>query len=329
MQAVSTPDAGTGSAARVDVLVAALLSGAVALHVAGMFFVYTSGATAVSQPDQAVTFSVLAAGWAAALGLWLAGSTRRLGAALAVGLGASELGLRAVDVGSVVHYGTSAGGAGLWLEAAGWLAGAVGAAVAVVSLMRARRNVAPAPVAADERSLAATVLLTIAGMAIAGAFLPAWDHYLVYLGSSSQPRVVNEGNALSGPWEIVAGNVAAAAAFVLVPLVASRLRSLALSAAAILGSLVVVSSQLASAVVQVDQKVTAAGLGLSRAQATQFGFVGATVRLTGWFTLEAIAALVLLVAAVLRATTRPVYESSSRSLPNAPEMRSDAMPSAS
>ncbi|HEY3809909.1 MAG TPA: hypothetical protein VGL49_00635, partial [Acidimicrobiales bacterium] len=147
-----------------ELTAAGLLLGTVVLHVVAMLPQYLAGAgqgSLASQPDQAALYAVLAAGWAAALGIGLTGPARAgVGAGMAAGLAVTEFGFRLSDLGQVFRYGSGQAEAGLWLMTAAWAVGAAGAAVAVVAAQRrARLSVAgaalsdpapsePAPVAA-------------------------------------------------------------------------------------------------------------------------------------------------------------------------------------
>ena len=93
------PDVYVHDAARrptpLDLLAAGLLLATVILHAVAMTPQYLGGlgqGSLWSQPDQAALYSVLAAGWALALGLGLTGPARaRISAGLAVGLGVMGL----------------------------------------------------------------------------------------------------------------------------------------------------------------------------------------------------------------------------------------------
>ena len=183
----------------------------------------------------------------------------------------------------------------------------------------------PSAGAPPEKSIGWTILLGVLGLATAGAFLPSWDHYVAVVTSSGRSLSFDLGNAFSGPWEEILGNVLVAIALAGVPIVASRWRNRAAGAAAVAGALMVLASQLVSAVVQVDQAVSPSTFGLSPAQFSQYG-VRAGLKLTGWYTLDALAAFALFAAVMVWATGRVVHENSPGTLPNAPELRSEAMP---
>lgn len=173
-----------------------------------------------------------------------------------------------------------------------------------------------------------TVLVVILAGLVAGAFLPAWDHAVAVSTATGQAVTKSLGNAFTGPWQQVVGTVLAAAALFAVPVVAIRLRNKAVGAAAVVGGLLVLASQFVSAIVQVDESVPAADFGINPNQAHQLG-LALSLKLTGWFTVDALAAYALFAAVMVWATLRPVHDSSPGTVPSAPERRSEAMPSPS
>lgn len=369
MQAAPEPSAiDSRRPAALDFLAALLLLATVVLHVVAMVPTYFDGTgSLMSQPDQAALYSVLAAAWALALVIGFTGPHRTpVAAAVAVGVAITEVGFRVADLGDALRYGTNTVGAGLWLMEAAWVVGAVASVVAVLAA-RSRHTVKPAvpvpapagpeidwaaPQAAEpapalmpagegpvETSIpdteedpheraAWTVLVVILAALVAGAFLPAWDHALAVSTSTGQSVTKSLGNAFSGPWQQVVGTVIAALALFVVPVVAIRLRNKAIGAALVAGGLVVLASQFVSAVIQVGEAVPAADFGISPTQARDLG-LSLSLKLTGWFTVDALAAYALFAAVMVWATLRLVQDSSPGTLPNAPERRSEAMPSPS
>jgi hypothetical protein len=169
-----------------------------------------------------------------------------------------------------------------------------------------------------------TVLLGLLGLITALCFLPSWDHY-VGVTSAGRTFSFNLGNAFSGPWEVVLGNVLVALAIVVIPVAGSRLRDRGAAAAAVGGSLIVLGSQFVSAVVQVDQPVTVTAIPARYLElGSQFG-----IKLTGWFTIDVLAAFALFAAVMVWATSRVVYANSRGTWPSAPEVRSEAISSPS
>jgi hypothetical protein len=385
---ISEPDRGPTV---LGVAAAGLLAATVILHVVAMVPYYFGGSgrgSLWSEPDQAAQYAVLAAGWALALGLWLSGPARaRVGAAVAVGLAAAELGFRLSDLGEVFRYGSGQAAAGLWIMTAAWVAGATGAGLAVLAVRHRHRrpgsavptaalvppgvlgagtapepastepapadlfaspvtpalgpgsdvtrplgagfdvtdslapvpdatgSLAPIPDATDfltaapagtgSWGAAPAVLLVVLALATAGAFLPAWDHYAGIATTTGRTLSFNLGNAFSGPWQVVIGNVLVPLAVVVVVVVAVRMRSRALGAALIAGSLIVLATQFTAAVVQVDRAVPPAVAGVSPAQANQLG-LQLHMSLTGWFTFDVLAAFALFAAAMMLGHVREV-----------------------
>jgi len=160
------------------------------------------------------------------------------------------------------------------------------------------------PEEAHERNLW-TILVFVLAAITAGAFLPAWDRGTATSSITGQSVVRNLGNAFSGPWQQVVGTVVAAAALLIVPVVAVRLRNKGVGAALAAGAVLVLGTQLVAAVVQVNLPVPPADFGLSQAQASQLGLV-LSVKLTGWFVVDAIASYLLFAAVIVRATLRDV-----------------------
>lgn len=314
----------------VEAVAALLLAATAVLHVVAMvpdYFVGSGTAGSLfSQTDQAALYSILAAAWALALAIGLTGPGRiPLSAGLAAGVAATEFGFRFSDVGSVIRYGTSTAGAGLWLMAAAWVVGAAGTVLAVIA---ARRRVGAKALAESERNPASwTFLVGLLALALAGAFLPPWDHYREVATTTGRAVSFNLGNAFTGPWEIILGNVVVALALIAVPIAASRWRDRGVAAAATCGVLMVMLSEFVSAVVQVDH-VSPAAAGLTPGQVSQLGLV-IDLKLTGWFTWDVLVAFALFVAVMVRATARPVQEDSPALRPSAPDWRNPAIPSAS
>jgi hypothetical protein len=147
--------------------------------------------------------------------------------------------------------------------------------------------------------------VVLLALATAGAFLPAWDHYTGTAATTGRSVSFNLGNAFSGPWQVVIGNVFVALALVLVPLLAVRMRVRAAGAALVAGALIVLASQFTAAIVQVDHHVPPSVAGLTPTQADQLG-LQLQMSLTGWFTFDVLAAFALFVAAMVLGHVREV-----------------------
>jgi hypothetical protein len=186
----------------------------------------------------------------------------------------------------------------------------------------------PAPGSGDTMALASipdedpsrrtawTLGVILLALAIAGFFLPAWDHY-DWVSTSGRSGGFSLGNAFSNPWQVTIGNVICAVMLAAVPIVAIRLHNRPAAAALAIGGLAVMASQFVGAVIQVDQPTPAA----ISTPGVEF-----TVRLTAWFTLDVLAAFLLLAAFLVHATLRGAHENSPETLPNAPDFRSRSIP---
>jgi hypothetical protein len=297
---------------RLELIAGGLLVATVVLHVVAMFPSYMAFAgrnpvSIASQSDQAALFAVVAAAWAAALAFGLAGPAWvRVAAGMAIGAAVGELGYRVADLGQVFRYGTSIAGPGLWVLTAAWIVGAAAAGVAFAAARREHvRSEASYPARSGFHRVAVVAGVGVLSVAAAGFFLPSWDHYTG--ASTVTGRVVsfNLGNAFAEPWQVVVGNVLSALAIAVVPIGAAILmwNDRRAAVAATSGVLAMLAAQLVAAVVQVDQSVPPSIAGLSGPQATQLG-LRLSLKLTGWFALDAIAALALLTAVVVCATAR-------------------------
>ena len=319
---------------RLELTAGGLLFASVVLHIAAMFpgympFAGSSSVSIASQSDQAALFAVVAAIWAAALGLGLAGPKWvKVATGVAVGAAVGELGFRVADLGEYFRYGSSAAGPGLWLMTAAWAVGAVGAGVAVAAVVRSsQRAPLPDPPKSGFNRWGVVAVTGALSVATAGLFLPSWDHYTGVSAVTGRAVSFNLGNAFAEPWQVVLGNLLSALAIAAVPIGAAVLmwkdrRAAVAATAAVVGML---GAQFLSAVIQVDQSVPPSIAGLSVPQARQLGLT-LSLKLTGWFALDALLALALLVATVVAAAAKsPSAETS----PNPAPAPVDGPPAAS
>lgn len=261
------------------------------LHVVCVLFPQAAGVGPMDASGSAVVAqAVLAAGWLVAAGLALPARSRPAAGALAVGLALAELGIVVSAVGAVGETP----GPGLLLLAAGWVAGAAGAVVAVlgspVGPGRPHRRVGPGWL----------VLLSAAAAILVGvALLPAWDHYRVLSRVLGRVIVVNESNTFTLPAPVLGGTVAAAVAWAVVPIVGAFWRPARLGVTAGAGVLVAVASQVASAVVGLDPRgVLDSVFGAARVSGFGLELLGASLR--PWFDVETVAGLALALLLVAR-----------------------------
>lgn len=318
---------------KLELAAGALLASTVVLHVVAMFPDYFGGLPSqsiASQSDQAALYGVVAGVWAVALGFGLSSPKRiRVAAGMSIGAAIGEAGFRLSDLGQVFRYGTSQAAAGLWLMLAAWFAGVAAAVVCALAVRRsARASGAPVRTPAAEPPVPKAVVVVGIGLlsfAAAGLFLPAWDHYSGASSVTGRGFSFNLGNAFAEPWQVVTGNVLAAAAVAVVPLLAGLWvwRDRDLSAGATAGVLGMLAAQFVAAVAQVDQAVPPSIAGITPPQARQLGLtIG--LKLTGWFLLDVLVAFALFSLTVAVATARPLQENSVATLPSAPEARSAA-----
>jgi hypothetical protein len=168
----------------------------------------------------------------------------------------------------------------------------------------------------DPSSRAAwTVVVAVLALVVAGAYLPAWDHYNAVNVSSGTSVSYTQGNAFDYPWQIIIGNVAVAVAMVALPVIAVRFRRRSVGAGLALASLAVLSTQFVSAVIQIDVPVD-----------TGSSSIVSTGQLTGWYAVDVLAGFALLVAVAVWATVRVSQENSLATFPKAPEARRDSIP---
>ena len=307
MEATASPADPRRHPSPLELIAGALLLASVVLHVSAMFpdylpFASSSSVSIASQPDQAALFALVTAVWAAALGFGLAGPRWvNVAAGVAVGAALGELGFRVSDLGEVFRYGTHVAGSGLWLMTAGWVVGAAGAAAAIVAMIRSRNWVgSPDPPRSGFNRWGAVAVVGVLSAATAGLFLPAWDHYTGVSAVTGRAISFNLGNAFAEPWQVVVGNVLSALAIAAVPVGAAAFmwKDRRAGTAATIGVLAMLCAQFLSAVIQVDQAVPPSIAGLSGPQAHQLGLT-LSLKLTGWFALDAILALAVLIATVV------------------------------
>lgn len=296
--------AGPPSAARsggweaLPLLAAGLLAAAAVLAVVALFPAYYVGGgigTALSATaDQIVPTCVVAAAWLITAGLVASRREALLqaGAFGAAGLGFCYFGLRVADLGQLTTNGTG-GGAGLWLLSSAWLAGAAGAALALLVTVRsqpASRLQGWRGDASGQGDRLVLVASAVAAVVLAVAFFPSWDRYIVT--STLDPTFsasFTAGNAFKNPALVIAGNVWAGASFGLVPIVALGLRPRRVSFAVIAGVLVVALSEVLSAVAQTLETQDPSRLVPNLAQISP----SVSLQMTGWFDLEFASLLIL------------------------------------
>jgi hypothetical protein len=289
-------------AGRRGVVAAALLAIGVAFGIAGLFPGYFGGASLAQQPSELVPHAIYLAAWTASAALILLGGVRgRAGALLGLGTSIVTFGLFFADVGTATAGGAHAG-TGLVLALVGWLACAAGSVVAF-RLRPASASGAPVPPQwRDRRPVLLLAGATLAALGAAAAFAPSWDSYTLRTAAGTV-QTVTAGNAFANPGMVIAGNLAAMAALVLVVAAAALWRPGRLGAALLAGALVPMVAQAISALVQVGEGTSPAQLGISPAQAAQAGLTISS-GLTAAFWIYCVFLVVLLVAGAWMAIPR-------------------------
>jgi hypothetical protein len=190
-------------------------------------------------------------------------------------------------------------GAGLWFSLVGWIACAVGSALAC--LIRAgdaapKANIASIGFPGRPRGyeIATAGLLILAGIGAAVAFAPSWDSYLIHLNNGTTVWQI-AGNAFSNPGWMIAGNLITMILFGLVVIVAVLWRPVNLGAMLLAGAVIPMAAQAISALVQVSEPTPPSQLGISSQQASQLG-VTITNGVTPAFWIFTILMVVLIVS---------------------------------
>jgi hypothetical protein len=277
------------SAGRGSAIVAALLLGVgVALGIAGLFPDYLGGTSLAAQPDNLVAHVIYLATWTAGGVLIALGGARvRVGALLATGLSIVTFGLFLADLGTPIAGGAHLAGAGLVLSLLGWLACAAGSALAF--LIRPARNAGPVPAGDPARTrgrlltlgwprgaaLGPAVLLVLAGLGTAAAFVPSWDSFTLRT-AAGQTQTFTAGNAFSNPGPVIAGNVVVMVALAAVVIAAALWRPARHGAILLAGAIIPMAAQAISALVQAGEAASPTQFGFTPAQASQIGLTIST-----------------------------------------------------
>jgi hypothetical protein len=272
------------AAGRRGALAAVLLLGVgVILGIAGLFPDYLGGTSLAAQPDNLVAHVIYLAGWTASGVLIVLGGTRlRVGALLATGLSIVTFGLFLADAGTPIAGGAHLAGAGLVLSLMGWLACAAGSALAFLIRPGGTAGPVPAagPVGARGRlvtlgwprgaALGPAVLLVLAGLGTAAAFVPSWDSFTLHT-AAGQTQTFTAGNAFANPGPVIAGNVVVMVALAAVVIAAALWRPVRYGAVLLAGAIIAMAAQATSALVQVGEATSPTQFGFTPAQASQLG----------------------------------------------------------
>jgi hypothetical protein len=138
------------------------------------------------------------------------------------------------------------------------------------------------------------VLLVLAGLGTAAAFVPAWDNFTLRT-AAGQTQTFAAGNAFANPGPVIAGNVIVMVALVAVVIAAALWRPARHGAVLLAGAIIPMAAQAISALVQVGEPVSPAQFGFTPAQASQLGLTIST-GLTPSFWIYCVLVVVLLVS---------------------------------
>jgi hypothetical protein len=304
------------AAGRRGALAAVLLLGVgVVLGIAGLFPDYLGGTSLAAQPDNLVAHVIYLAGWTASGVLIVLGGARlRAGALLATGLSIVTFGLFLTDAGTPIAGGAHLAGAGLVLSLLGWLACAAGSALAFLIRPGRTAGAVPAaspvsaagPVSARRRlftlewprgaALGPAVLLVLAGLGTAAAFVPSWDSFMLRT-AAGQTQSFTAGNAFANPGPVIAGSVVVMIALAVVVIAAALWRPVRYGAFLLAGAIIPMAAQAISALVQVGEPTSPAQFGFTPAQASQLGLT-ISAGLTPAFWIYSVFVVVLIVSCV-------------------------------
>ena len=311
----------SGKASRI--MAAALLGAGVILGIAGLFGAYIGGASLAQQPDQLTLHAIYLAAWTASAVLILLGGARlRLGALLSLGLSAVTFGLFFADAGTAISAaGNAGGGSGLVLSLIGWVACAAGTVIACLAgLGSGSRAGAPAvPPGALARprgsALGPVVLVILAGLGAAAAFVPSWDSFTLRT-AAGQVQTLTAGNAFSNPALVITGDVIVMIAFAAAVIAAALWRPARHGAVLLAGATIPMAAQAISALVQVGEAHGPSQFSIPPATARQLGLtISAGLTPAFWIYFAFLIALVVSCAWMLF-TPQPVLATPAPATPD-------------
>jgi hypothetical protein len=255
-----------------------LLAAGVLIGVIGLFPGYFGSASLTGAAPELVPHLFYLAGWAAAAVLVLLGGRKlAAGSLLAAGISVVTLGFFVSDLGTALARGGGGVGAGLVLGIAGWLLCTAGAGVALAL----RRSGGPGRLRRPDAGTAVVLLIAAIGAAV--AFVPSWDRYVLRT-ASGVVQTLTEGYAFANPGLVIAGNVLVIALFVAAVAAAAAWRPVRAAAALLAGAVIPMVAQIVSAVVGVREGATPAMFGISPGQAAGLGLtINSGVTAAFWF----------------------------------------------
>ena len=295
-------------------LAATLLAVGVACGIAGLFPDYLNGESLSQQTYQLVPHAIYFAVWSASALLLLRGrGSSRVGALLATGTSVVTFGLFFADAGTAISARAHVMGAGLVLGLVGWLACSAGSAVA---LFMRHDAVAFGPPRGP--ALLPFLAFLLAALGTAAAFAPSWDSYVLQT-TAGTTQSFTAGNVFSNPAPVIAGNLAAIVALVAVAVVAALWRPVLHGSLLLVGAIVPMVAQAASAVIQVGEHTSPSMFGITPAEAARVGLtITSGLTLAFWiYCLFLLALAVVTITAVMAPPSlEPVTSPSTAGVPN-------------
>jgi hypothetical protein len=283
------------------VLPAMLLAIGVACGIAGLFPDYLNGESLAHQTYQLVPHAIYFAVWTASALLLLRGrSGLRAGTLLGMGTSIVTFGLYFADAGTAIAQGAHVTGAGLVLALVGWLACSAGSAIAFIT--RVEGTTFGLPRGPDRLPFLAFLL---AALGTAAAFAPSWDSYVLQT-SAGTTQSFTAGNVFSNPAPVIAGNLAVMVALVAIAAVAALWRPLLHGGLLLLGAIVPMLGQAASAVIQIGERTSPSMFGISSADAARAGLtITSGLTLAFWIYCVFLLALMLVTMSTLISPRSP------------------------
>ena len=253
------------------VIAAVVVAVGVVTGIASLFPGYLGVSSLAQQPDLLVPHVLYLAGWSASALLILLGGVRlRIGALLGTGLSIVTFGFFLSDLGTVIADGSSLMGAGLVLGLIGWLACTAGSVMAFRLRAGGWLGSAGRPARPHGHAIESALVLTLAALGAAVAFVPAWDSYTLRTAAGAT-QTLTAGYAFSSPGAVIAGDVAVMVGLVAVVVAAALWRPVLLGAALLAGAVIPMAGQAISALIQVGQATSPTQFGISQAQAALAG----------------------------------------------------------
>jgi hypothetical protein len=283
------------------VLPATLLAVGVACGIAGLFPDYLNGESLARQTYQLVPHAVYFAVWSASALLLLRGrGGLRVGTLLGMGTSIVTFGLYFADAGTAIAQGAHVMGAGLVLALVGWLACSAGSTIAFV--LRHEGAAFGPPRGPDRLPFLAFLF---AALGTAAAFAPSWDSYVLQTSAGST-QSFTAGNVFSNPAPVIAGNLAAMVALVAVAVVAALWRPILHGGLLLLGAIVPMLGQAASAVIQIGGHTSPSMFGISSADAARAGLtITSGLTLAFWIYCVFLLALIVVTISAVVAPRSP------------------------